>query len=494
MKTTAMRTKIIVLVIVIVFLVAGFQLLVNFSASERYITLNKSAKMLELYEQMEQADSLRDPFDVFDLVEKYELAENLHIEVFDETHRLVYTTGRRLNEDLDPRINMAEDPAEIYDFSQYLPQPQNVETRINADGSSRLMLRGLIEKPDGIYFVVLEAHLRSVEESVSLLNRMTFIVSLFMMLIGIFAAYMVSQHFSAPLKEIANVAGRVANLDFSKRANEHDHTQEISSLAVSINTMADQLERYVTELQQKNELLREDNVRLLKMEELRRQLVANVSHELKSPLALMGGYAEILRDDIPGIDKKECCEVIIRETEKMNHMIRSLLQLSSLENDMQTTHPESIDFSALVNENLSVRQPVVAHKGLTLTKDIEPGHHVIADPHYLGWATNNFIENAISHTAKEGNIHVSLQAQKDKLYFSVFNEGESIDEREFDNLWDSFYKADKARTRSENNNVGLGLYIVKTVVTSLGGTYGVENTAGGVRFYFTLTKADTPAS
>jgi signal transduction histidine kinase len=253
---------------------------------------------------------------------------------------------------------------------------------------------------------------------------------------------------------------------------------------VSINAMAEKLKFMIADLKDKNEQLQSDIDRQLHLDRMRREFVANVSHEFKTPLCLLQLYSENLKNNIDAADKDFYCDTIIDEVNKLDAMAKSLLDISSLENGLSVMRTEALDLSCFCADLLARME--VLFRNIRLETDIQADLRVEGDSHYLEQAVKNYVVNAVSHTAAEGRVCVSLKRSGAHAFFSVFNEGRPIAREDVDRVWESFYKTDRARARDEENHAGLGLYIVKTIVEAHGGTYGLINNAGGVNFWFML--------
>jgi signal transduction histidine kinase len=276
----------------------------------------------------------------------------------------------------------------------------------------------------------------------------------------------------------------VAALKFDIKADESIGAAELSQLSVSINIMAERLEAMIVDLKEKNERLRGDIDKQLRLDKMRREFVANVSHELKTPLCLLQIYSENLKNNIDAVDKDFYCDTIIEEVGKLDCMAKSLLDLSSIENGLSGVKPAPLNFPELCGRILSAAD--VLFTAVRPEISIQEGLSVMGDAYYLEQAVKNYLTNALSHTPPGGRLSVSLRRAGQSAVFSVFNEGNPIDKADAEQIWESFYKADKARVRDKDNHTGLGLYIVKTIINAHGGAYGLINQEAGVTFWFSL--------
>jgi signal transduction histidine kinase len=284
---------------------------------------------------------------------------------------------------------------------------------------------------------------------------------------------MFARNFSRPIQNITEVARNVALMNFKVRAEENLSTTELRDLSYSINLMADNLKKLISDLQTSNEKLQADFDKQIRLDKMRREFVANVSHELKSPLHLLLMYTENLKNNVDNIDKDYYCNTIIEETNRLNDMVKSLLDLSAIENGLEKMRKETLNLSEL-SENVISKSNLLFQKA-TVSASIEKDIFVEGDSRYMEQVIKNYFANAVAHTPENGRILITLMQKENDAIFSVFNEGSTIAEEDILHIWESFYKTDKARTREDETHVGLGLYIVKSIMQAHGGDYGVKN-------------------
>ncbi|MCD7722970.1 MAG: HAMP domain-containing histidine kinase [Clostridiales bacterium] len=366
------------------------------------------------------------------------------------------------------------------DFSQ---EPEIKISEQSRDGKS-IVLTGKFTQDDKDVYVIMSISLESISSTVTVFSQMSAGILAFALIIAIIISVFISKWIARPVVDVEGVAEKIAQLDFDSRANETVPLKELGSLAVSVNSMSDSLKETIEDLRVANEALQKDLDYQKHIEKMRREFIANVSHEMKTPLGLLQIYSENLKNNVENIDKDRYCDVIIEETENLNEMVMSMLDISSIENGLSKMNFEIADLSELCNETAGKFTPML--EKFVVSSTIESEIYVTADKKYIEQAMKNYISNAINHTPNGGKIEISLKKDGGSAVFTVKNEGRNIADEDIANLWDAFYKSDKARTRTPGNNVGLGLYIVKTVIEKHSGEYGVRNIQGGVEFYFTL--------
>lgn len=490
----SIQFKMTLLVAIILIAMMSLLLIGSFFLAEPVMIGQQKKNIQTLYYSLQQGYT-DDAEALSSLVHSYEEGSFLRVEIFDAEGTLIYTSGRKMNEGFSgfqsplpqqpPQKPEGEGKHPTLSLQENYSAEPEVLREIRGDADV-LIIRGVFYTADGNRYVSIETPVEAISGTVRVLNRLTLIISIGVLVAGCLAAFLYASRFSRPIKAVSNTAKRVAALDFSHRAEENNSTAEIADLAISINSMSDHLEGFISQLMEKNRQLAEDNERLAKSEEMRRSFVANVSHDLKSPLAVLGGYAEMLKEHTAGIDPEACYDVIIQETATMDRMIRSMLEVSALENGLSKLQPRPMNFSEFLQELCSREQPLFEKKGISLLRSISPQLMISGDEELLARAVQNVLQNAMAHTAEGGVVELSLQQSGGAVILSVYNEGAPIPEDKLEKIWESFYKTDEARTRDAQNNVGLGLYIVHTIITAHGGACAAANERNGVAFRLQL--------
>ncbi|MDR2089501.1 MAG: HAMP domain-containing histidine kinase [Clostridiales Family XIII bacterium] len=419
-----------------------------------------------------------DPDFIYRLTEKAE-GDNIDILIFSD-NGLVYSS-RNIEIPVIRRRFLFIGP---FDRAAFPEDARAKVARRGQGGETLILLNGRFDYGGEARYTIIETPVESIETGVRLLSWANLRISAVVLLLGIACALVFSRRFSKPIREIGAVAQNVANLRFDTRADENLSTVELSELSASINAMAENLKRMIADLKDKNERLQSDIDRQLQLDRMRREFVANVSHEFKTPLCLLQLYSENLKDNIDSADKDFYCDTIIDEVNRLDAMAKSLLDIASLENGLSGMRTEALDFSGFCKGLLARMDPLF--DGIELDANLQEGLFVEGDGHYLEQAVRNYLVNAVSHTAAGGRVSVSLRRSGGRAFFSVFNEGKPIAGEDVSRVWESFYKTDRARARAEESHAGLGLYIVKTIVNAHGGTYGLINNADGVVFWFML--------
>lgn len=269
------------------------------------------------------------------------------------------------------------------------------------------------------------------------------------------------------------------------------------SFGRSINILSDKLEETINELKQNNIELEKDIEERSKIDEMRKQFISDVSHELKTPIALIQGYAEGLVDNIAADEESRrfYSEVILDEANKMDKLVKRLLELMKLEYGERKFNNHVFNLTEVINEVIRNSKVMLKDKKIDVEfNEINP-IEVYADDFYIEQVITNYFTNAIKNVQPvKGKNKISISVKKvknsDKLRVSVFNTGDKISEEDLTRIWKRFYKVDTSRNRA-NGGTGIGLSLVKAIMTQYNNNYGVKNKIDGVEFYFEIDKART---
>lgn len=376
---------------------------------------------------------------------------------------------------------------------KFMEETKNYKMLVVTDKISKTDYVDLWGNLDNGDMFLLRTPLESIRDSVGISNRFLAYVGICSTISSGIIIWFLTKRYTKPIMELAWISERVANLDFNvKYMGEKDN--EIGILGENINFMSMELEKTISELKTANIELTKDIQLKEKNEEMRSEFLANISHELKTPIALIQGYAEGLKDEVSESPEERdyYCEVIVDEARKMNDMVKKLLTLNQLEFGNDTITMERIDIYALICNYLQSADILFQQNEVKLELEKSEPIFVWADEFKIEEVFMNYISNAINHVKEDdcGNkkITVEFQLQEENVRILVKNTGDNIPEESIPKIWDKFYKVDKARTR-EYGGSGIGLSIVKAIMESLKQKYGVENMEEGVAFWFELERA-----
>ncbi len=350
-------------------------------------------------------------------------------------------------------------------------------------GSDYIDLYG---KTSAGYTIFLRTNYASIEESATIANRFLLYVGIIIITLGSVGMYYLSRRFTKPILELSEISEKMSEMNFDVKYKVTTN-DEIATLGQSMNRLAENLEKNIRELKMANNELALDNERKTAVDEMRKEFLSNVTHELKTPIALIQGYAEGLVDDVNDDPegRKYYADVIVDEAKKMNVMVKKLLSLNQLEFGKAQIDLERFDIVAVIKSVLRASEIMISQKGIKVIFEEKNPIYVWADEYMMEEVITNYVSNAINHIDGKKIIEIKLIKYSEVLRVAVYNTGELIPEESLDKVWVKFYKVDKARTR-EYGGSGIGLSIVKAIMEAHNKKYGVANHENGVEFWFEI--------
>lgn len=417
--------------------------------------------------------------------------KNINILITDKENNVIFMTALLKRKDKNP-----VDDARLWEKHEEhlnenivsLAKEHKIVTRTDPrTGSEFLSLYSIIKLPDNVEgYVEISSSIDAMKDSINAASNFILYLSLLVTIIGTIAIFYVSRKVSKPIEKIGKLTADMAKLDFSQRI-EVNSNDEIGDLCKNINLLSVKLDKTLNELASANLQLKKDIELKERIDQSRKELIANVSHELKTPISLIAGYSEGLKVNVNEAEKDFYCDVIIDEAEKMNRLVLSLLDLSQVEGGYKQMKKEIIATNELIENTLEKFRLIFNEKGIDVEISYEGNSLVHADPDRIEQVLTNYLTNAINHVDDRKRIFLRVKEREEKVIISVFNTGRPIPFDEIEKIWESFYKIDKARTRAYGGS-GLGLTIVKAIIEAHGGEYGTANYEESVEFWFTLNK------
>lgn len=327
--------------------------------------------------------------------------------------------------------------------------------------------------------LILSTPIAAINESTAVANRFFLFTGLITIVLGGVAVFLYAKRFTKPILDLNEIAQGMSKLDFSKKYPV-ESDDEVGQLGKSINSLSDQLDKAISEL-------KEDIERERRIEKMRKEFISNVSHELKTPIALIQGYAEGLKLNVNEDEENKdyYCDVIMDEADKMNRLVKDLLDLSQIESGYFRLEKTVFDISSLIDKVLDKYRPILTERGIKV--DVAKPENVAVRGDYvrIEQVLVNYLNNAINHVDDNKLIETGVTVRNDKVRVSVYNSGPNIPDDSLDKIWTSFYKVDKARTRAYGGT-GLGLSVVRSVMELHKNSFGVENKDDGVLFWFEI--------
>lgn len=478
-------TTIFIGLVVAIMLITVF---VNSQFLEHYYIYNKQSTLIHVYEKMEKAvENTGASYDGMaeELNEAVEVSNITLLILSPDGQRRIESTNERQAQSMTMQLRgyiLRQIQGEILETSE---QYQICSTNDVLDDTEYIEMWGNLS--DGSWFLI-RSPLESIRESVALSTRFMIYTIIILAILGCACVWYFSRRITNPILELAAISKRMANLDFDAKYTSGGEN-EIGMLGQNFNSMSEKLEETISELKSANYELQKDIENKEKMESMRVEFIGNVSHELKTPIALIQGYAEGLKEGVSEHpeDRAYYCDVIIDEAVKMNKLVQNLLTLNQLESGQEEVLFERFDIMEMIRGIVQSSEILVQQKDADVRISTSEPVYVWADEWKVEQVFRNYFSNALNHLAGENviDIRVTQNLEKGVAHISVFNTGQQIPEEDIDQIWNKFYKVDKARTREYGGN-GIGLSIVKAIMDSFQKDYGVKNYTNGVLFWFEL--------
>lgn len=460
--------------------------IINMNFLEPYYISNKEKVFVQMYEELKSAmenDTIEDDNESSKLRQMAE-RNNLAFLIADEVNERIITnmhdSDMLENQLIGYLLNQAQKDSEVLESTDDYQLNQSHDKWNNTD---YIEMWGTFD--DGSRFLI-RSPLESIRESAAISNRFLIYIGCAMLIIYIACIWYFAKQLTNPILELAALSEKMANLDFEAKYTGGG-ADEIELLGENFNKMSGKLESTISELKSANNKLQQDIEQKEKLEQMRNEFLGNVSHELKTPIALIQGYAEGLKEGVSDDPESRefYCDVIMDEASKMNRMVKNLLTLNQLEFGSDDIQFERFDLTAVVKGVLQSMEILAQQDQVNVIFRQQEPVFVWADEFKIEQVIRNYISNAFHHVDGEKVIEVKIMVAGEEARVTVFNTGTPIPESDVERIWDKFYKVDKAHTREYGGN-GIGLSIVKAIMESLHQKYGVNNYDNGVEFWFEL--------
>ncbi|MBM7866760.1 HAMP domain-containing protein [Heliobacterium gestii] len=361
-------------------------------------------------------------------------------------------------------------------------------TKDSAGGIATLSVAIPHRKEDKVDKVIFAFRaLQPINDTIDNVRAWVFGAGALTLLLSTLVAYLISKKVAQPLTALHAVAEQMRRGEFNRLAPVAGD-DEIGRLGETLNSLSSELSLSLRQLEARNDQLAQG------MQSMR-DLAANVSHDLRTPLFLIQGYAEALRDDMAKTpeDRRQMAEIILEETDRMQRLVQDMLQLAQLESGYFELKREPVTPETLLCRVARNLAGTAEEQQIRLTCPPYPSDRALpeiyADPDRLTQALINLVDNALRHTPAGGAVQLGLAAQAESVRFTVNDTGPGLAEADLGRVWERFYRGEKSRSR-KTPGAGLGLAIVKAIVESHGGQVGVENReGGGASFFFTIPTA-----
>lgn len=484
-KVKLFFTLSLTILVIIVFLI----MVNNFLLGNFYL-YSKEQTLKSVYELIN--DYYIDPTQYVNIeteLEKMSVKNNFDILIKDNNGINVYTT----NKGFTSVIGTINDIIKEFNNGKEIETNDKFSIRKQNDSKNQMSYIMLSGRLDNGYYLYIRIPISSIQDSVKISNNFLLLMAGITILIASIMVSIVSRKFTEPILELNNIAKRMSNLDFSKKYEVKNTKDEIDELGKSINIMSEKLEKTIKQLRSSNVELERDIEEKSKIDEMRKSFISDVSHELKTPIALIQGYSEGLLENVNTDEesRKFYAEVILDESNKMDKLVKQLLELMKLEYGKREFNDKEFDIVEVENEVIRKSKVMIEEKEAEVIFENQNSINVFADDFYIEQVLTNYLTNAIKNVMiNEDNkkiikIKNEILQGMNKVRISVFNTGKNIREEDLNRIWNRFYKVDESRNR-DDGGTGIGLSFVKAVMSNYGNNYGVINKDDGVEFYFDL--------
>lgn len=473
------RIAVIFAVFVLILTVCNLSFLVDFFSHKQKHALKEQILTIASLD-FNDAQAVRNT--ISEINEKY----NFDIEIYNTQGSIIYTTrAGQMMDFFEQKNNFFQMQHEEMTAIKREALSGGVvfETAIRRfDKQEFLLCRKQINKS-----LFAEVHIQKqlITQSASIANEFIVLISVICFLLSIIWVLIFAKNFSKPISLMNEITNDMAQLNF-KRKLEIKSNDEIGQLALSINELSYSLSEALNNLNETNAKLRDDIELERQLDVMRRGFIANVSHELKTPISIISGYAEGLKLNINPKSNEEYCNTILEESQRMNKLVLSILELSRYESGQIPLKYESFDISPQCSEMLT---RIFKGKNIKTENKIPNNTICYADVLQIEQVLKSLLENAAVHTNEGGKVTVSCDEENSIYKISVFNTGGRIDDAVMPQIWQSFYRGDKSHKR-ESSRFGLGLSIVAAIMKMHALSCGVYNTDDGVCFWFEVKKAE----
>ncbi|MCM1363872.1 MAG: HAMP domain-containing histidine kinase [Faecalibacterium sp.] len=420
-----------------------------------------------------------------------EARNNIYVEIYKPRDVLVYTTASNewiysessSNSDFKPRIMKVLDHRDI-NSSEYF----EIRQEYFASAKYIVYSKTYIENDSSIVIYyssdVINANARTGSWTL-------FSISMLLLIGFITITLLYTFTFVIPIDKINAITRKITQMEFDESCPPFK-IRELDELSDSVNALSASLDLTLKDLNIKNRRLEQDIEKERVLEETRKQFIASASHELKTPISIIQGYAEGIKFGITDGSPEEYCDIIIEESQKMNSLVMRMLEVTRYDNGGYSLDCSPFPIAETLSSFASSRIKSMNEKGITFSIDIDPSYYGYADKQMIADVFANYLSNAVSHADFEKIIKVTCKQVEDNYRVSVFNTGKQIADEDISRIWQSFYRADKSRSRAEGR-FGLGLSIVVAAQDMHARKYGVINHENGVEFWFDIASYIIPS-
>ena len=445
----SIRMKLFFTLTVVVVIIVFLLIFINSIVLETYYLYSKVNTLLNVYSDVnDYYNNQNYNIDIALELEKIAVKNNFDIIVKTDEDISIYSSNKNFLDTLGQITSMEK----YTNAKNMIYAKENVQIRTVQDDKTASKIILLTAQLDNGYKLYVRLSIASIQDSVKISNNFLLIIGSVTIILGGIVVLIISNKYTKPILELNNIARRMANLDFSKKYIETGADDEINNLGKSINIVSGKLEKTIKELRRTNIELEKDIEQKSRIDEMRKQFISDVSHELKTPL------------------------------------VKQLLELMKLEYGKREFNNTRFDITELIGEVIRKTTVMRENQNIEVKYDSKEPAYVYADDFFIEQVITNYVTNAIKHVEEvNGNKYIEIKVEKHdkKVRVSVYNTGEQISEEDLTRIWKRFYKIDSSRNR-EKGGSGIGLSLVKAIMNNYHNDFGAYNKDDGIEFYFEL--------
>lgn len=483
-NVNTLRSRYKLLVSVMAILVLAFSFL-QFLYMDNLFTHYVKEDLITACEKIQMLD--KEDKSVYRNIFEIETSYNVYVEIYHPRDMLVYTTGDNNlvfnsqttapdTDTLKPRIMKILGHKDINSNSYF-------ETRQEYYATAEYIVYGSTTDE---YTIELYYPVDIITDNARTSSWSLLVLTLSLFLVFILIVVFFVRSFINPIEQISGVTKKLTTMDFSNSCKSYK-IKELKELSESVNALSASLEFTLDDLKNKNKKLQKEIEKEHTLERTRREFIANASHELKTPISIIQGYAEGLKYDVVDGSFEEYCDTIIDESEKMNTIVLRLLEITKYDYGGYRPKYETFNIREVIEKILKPRHLIFKENGVNVINDIDESFYSHSDIYIASEVFSNYLSNAISHIDYDRKIFIKCSDLGDTYRISVINSGIPISDDDMENIWQSFYRADKAHRRN-TYRFGLGLSIVASLQNIIGQKYGAVNHENAVEFWFDVSK------
>lgn len=488
-KKNSIRIKLFLTLTITIIVIIICLVVINSVILEKYYIYSKENDLLDAYDKINYYFNNQDDETEDNISEEIALMENnngFEILITDKNNKTVYMS----NQNFIPNYMGVIIKKEFLYNANAIYTGEKIIINQARDITTGYNFIYLTSTLDNDYKLYIRVPIASIKESAKISNKFLQLVGCFTVIISGIIATVIAKRFTDPILQLNQITNKMAKLDFSEKYKQTKSNDEIDNLGKNINAMSETMEKTIKQLRNTNIELEKDIEEKSKTDEMRKQFISDVSHELKTPIALIQGYAEGLVENVASDEesKKFYAEVILDESNKMNILVKRLLELIKIEYGELEFNNTEFDLTELISEMIRKSNIMIQEKQVPIKYDKSKKVIVCADEFYIEQIISNYFTNALKNVEEvygRKEIVINVEQREKTTRVSVFNTGANINEEDLDRIWKRFYKIDESRNRQQGGT-GIGLSLVKALMERMKKDYGVINREDGVEFYFEI--------